>query len=200
MLRTRELTVKKMKPEDTRNIKELIKVCNSGANPKFIFFWGHTPPKSGEVNKSCFSQWFSSSFKVDKITYPTAEHYMMAEKARLFNDYESLNKILSAPNPGTAKVFGREVKGFNENKWVENRFNIVANASYHKFNQNSKLKDFLINTKKRVLVEASPKDTIWGIGLAETDEGINQPVRWRGLNILGFALMEARAKLINEHI
>ena len=185
-----------MKPHEARSLKEIVKCCNGGAKPKFIFFWGHTPPKSGEINKACFRQWYNAPFKIDNVVYPTTEHYMMASKARLFRDQEAFDKIIFASSPGAAKAFGREVKNFDEKKWIENRFKIVSKGNFEKFNQNPNLRNFLLNTKNRVLVEASPKDTIWGIGMAESDEGADQPVKWRGLNILGFALMEAREQIL----
>lgn len=120
---------------------------------------------------------------------------MMAEKARLFNDKETLKKILVAHTPGEAKQLGRAVSGFNESTWIKNRFNIVVQANIAKFEQNKELQDFLLNTGSRVLVEASPVDKIWGVGLAEHDEAISDPRVWKGLNLLGFALMEARYRL-----
>ncbi|MCP5050233.1 MAG: NADAR family protein [bacterium] len=185
-----------MKIRDSRTIAELIRCYKAGQKTKYVFFWGHQPKKDGTIGKSCFSQWYYSPFKVDNHRYPTAEHYMMAEKARLFKDTETLPRILAARHPGEAKKLGRLIKGFNEETWQSARFDIVVAASYYKFIQNEDLKEFLLATGKRVLVEASPNDRIWGIGLAENDEGVEQPVRWRGLNLLGFALMEARHHIL----
>ena len=120
---------------------------------------------------------------------------MMAEKARLFGDSEAENKILQAGSPAAAKAIGRNVRGFVEEIWDKERHEIVVRASYSKFDQNDALKQFLLGTKKRVLVEASPKDRIWGIGLSEQDPRAENPLQWRGHNLLGFALMEARARL-----
>nr|WP_244895202.1 NADAR family protein [Gilliamella apis] len=114
------------------------------------------------MTKSCFSQWYPSRFEIDNIYYPTAEHYMMAEKARLFGDKQILSKILTANSPGLAKALGRQVKGFIPKIWDEHCFNIVINGNYAKFSQNSKLTDFILSTKQRILVEASPVDKIWG--------------------------------------
>ncbi len=120
---------------------------------------------------------------------------MMAEKARLFGDIETLGKIIHAPNPGAAKAFGREVRGFKQDVWNDKRFEIVVAANMAKFSQNEQLKTFLLSTNERVLVEASPVDKIWGIGLAEDAENIENPLTWKGLNLLGFALMEVRSQL-----
>ncbi len=162
---------------------------------KFLFFWGHQPNKEGKITKTCFSQWRLSSFKVDKVTYKTAEHWMMAKKAQLFNDQEILEKILEADSPAEAKKLGREVKNYDDKIWLENRFEIVKEGNLHKFSQNKALKEFLINTKDRVLVEASPVDPIWGIGMAGDHKDVLNPEKWKGLNLLGFALMEVRDEL-----
>ena len=177
-----------------KNIEELIDFVNHGNNVKYVFFWGHKKPKSG-ISKSCFSQWYESEFILDNKRYQTAEHFMMAEKARVFGDMESEEKILKAGNPGKAKKLGRSVLGFDERVWCEKRFEIVVNANMAKFSQNHELGEFLLNTGNRVLVEASPVDKIWGVGLAEDSDAINNPNKWKGLNLLGFALMEVREKL-----
>lgn len=180
-----------------RTREDLVNYINHGNRVKFVFFWGHTKPKSG-VSKSCFSQWYESSFEIDGINYQTAEHYMMAHKALLFGDNESAQKAVSASNPGEAKKIGREVQGFIDSRWLEHRFEIVVNANIEKFKQNSELKEFLLGTGNRVLVESSPVDKIWGIGLASDNQSIENPNLWRGLNLLGFALMEVRDQLQAE--
>jgi len=162
---------------------------------KFLFFWGHQPNKDGKITKTCFSQWWLSSFKVDKITYKTAEHWMMAKKAELFKDEEVLSKIIKANSPAEAKKLGREVRNYDDKIWLKNRYEIVKQGNYHKFSQNADLKTFLLNTKERVLVEASPVDQIWGIGMASDHKDVLNPEKWRGLNLLGFALMEVRDEL-----
>jgi ribA/ribD-fused uncharacterized protein len=167
----------------------------AGARPKLLFFWGHQPPRDGAVGKHCFSQWWPAAFAVDGTRYPTAEHFMMAEKARLFGDPEALARILASTAPAAAKRLGRQVRGFDERRWAAARFDIVVRGSVAKFGQSPALGAYLLNTGERVLVEASPRDPIWGIGLAERDPLATQPDRWRGLNLLGFALMEARRAL-----
>ncbi|MDN3685544.1 NADAR family protein [Vibrio sinaloensis] len=94
---------------------------------------GPSRKKGGTVSKSCFSQWYESTFSENGIEYMTAEHYMMAEKAKLFGDNETYQKIIKATNPGEAKSLGREVRGFDESKWVENRFQIVVSGNVLKF-------------------------------------------------------------------
>lgn len=162
---------------------------------KYIFFWGHQPSKDGSITKTCFSQWWPAPFEVDGITYPTAEHWMMAGKARLFNDTTVLKKILQANTPKAVKQLGREIQNFDPSVWDEQKFSIVVTGNWHKFSQHEALKTFLLNTGNRVLVEASPVDAIWGIGMAEDHTNITNPLLWKGQNLLGYALMEVRDKL-----
>lgn len=173
------------------------KIDNIDLENGFLFFWGHQPSKDGILTKTCLSQWWKSSFMLDGITYQTAEHWMMAEKARLFKDQEILQKILMVDSPAAAKKLGRKVKNFNPDTWNQRRFEIVVEGNYHKFSQNNDLKEFLIQTGNRIIVEASPVDAIWGIGIATDHKEISNPAKWRGLNLLGFALMEVRDKILN---
>lgn len=160
---------------------------------KFLFFWGHTV--KDEITKSCFSQWFTGKFEENGIVYKTAEHYMMAGKARLFNDPEILEKIVQASTPNQVKALGRKVKNFDPKVWNEHKYEIVKQGNLLKFSQNQKYKDFLLSTNDKILVEASPYDTIWGIGMLETDSRAENPLLWNGENLLGFALMEVRDEL-----
>ena len=163
--------------------------------PKYLFFWGHTPKQKDEVDKSCFSQWFPAAFTVTGETYLTAEHWMMAEKARLFEDENVRQRMLAARTPGEAKKLGRQVKGFEPVAWDAVKFNLVVAGNYYKFSQHAALKAYLLTTGDRVLVEASPVDAIWGSGLAADHPDAGQPARWPGENLLGFALMAVRDQL-----
>ncbi|BBM82170.1 NADAR family protein [Candidatus Uabimicrobium amorphum] len=182
---------------DIRTVEQLIEEHNKNTKLKYVFFWGHTPKNKNEIDKSCFSNWFPMPFSIDGITYATAEHYMMAQKALLFNDQEYHDKIIQCKTPGEAKKFGRKVRNFDDDTWKKHRFDIVVKGCVAKFSQNTSLKDFLLQTGTRILVEASPRDRIWGIGLAASNEKVYDPNHWKGLNLLGFALMEARQQ-INE--
>ena len=175
-------------------MKYNIQTTIANTTSKYLFFWGHRPSKDGTITKSCFSQWFESSFKVNGVQFLTAEHYMMAEKARLF-DPEMVDQIIACKTAAEAKKLGRQVRNFDNDIWLEQREQIVIEANIHKFSQNPALKEFLLNTKDRFLVEASPVDAIWGIGMAADHKDIYNPEKWRGLNLLGFALMEVRDKL-----
>lgn len=163
---------------------------------KFLFFWGHSHSLNEKVGKFCFSQWFELPFVVESVSYKTAEHWMMANKALLFGDQNIYKKIIKAKSPGEAKELGRQVLGFDEQIWVENRYKIVVIGNIHKFNQHTQFANYLINTNDRILVEASPLDKIWGIGLSKDAEQIDNPYFWNGQNLLGFALMEVRAFLM----
>lgn len=188
---TQTLDIMNMPLGDAQHLEDLRGRFNSGERLKYVFFWGHQPSKAG-VTASCFSQWYGAPFTVHGRRYPTAEHFMMAEKAALFGDHATRELVLQAPNPGAAKALGRQVRGFNEETWLENRFSIVIRANQAKFTQNLELGLFLKQTGSRVLVEASPVDRIWGIGLAQDDDKVHNPNLWRGLNLLGFALMQVR--------
>lgn len=179
------------------NIENLKKDFENNKNIEFLYFWGHRPRKDGQIGKSCFSQWWECQFIIDDIKYYTAEQYMMAEKARLFKDFEILEKILSSKSAKEIKDFGRKIKNFNEELWSKEKINIVKRGNLAKFSQNESLKYFLLNTDKKILVEASPYDKIWGIGLIEDDEKVKNPNLWEGLNLLGFILMELREELKN---
>jgi ribA/ribD-fused uncharacterized protein len=174
------------------NIKWLTEKFENGDKLKFLFFWGQTNSSNNSVTNSCFSQWYESPFELNGIEYKTSEHWMMSQKALLFDNKEIHEQIVNSASPGEAKELGRKVVGFDETVWKENRIEIVRLGNIHKFNQNKELGKYLINTKERILVEASPVDTIWGIGLTKDSEKAKNIYSWRGLNLLGFALMEAR--------
>jgi len=177
-------------------VESIQKEFNKRNNLKYIFFWGHQPSKDGSITKSCFSQWWICNFEVDGEKYNSAEQYMMAEKAKLFGDDEIRKQILKSKHPKQVKSLGRMVRGFKEEIWSENCFDIVKRGNMAKFSQNKELFEFLANTKQRILVEASPVDKIWGIGIGKDTDNIENPLTWKGKNLLGFALMEVRDELL----
>lgn len=177
------------------NRETLLQQIKQGQKLKYLFFWGHTQKQEGQIDKSCLSQWYPAPFTLDNVRYPTAEHYMMAEKARLFNDEENLYHVLQANHPGEAKKYGRLVRGFDETTWHAHRYNIVVQANQAKFSQNTDMGIFLLSTNEQVLVEASPYDKVWGIGLMADSPQAQNPAEWHGLNLLGFALMQVRQEL-----
>ncbi|MEU8219773.1 NADAR family protein [Micromonospora taraxaci] len=166
-----------------------------GGRPKYLFFWGHQPQSDGSIGSGCLSQWWPAAFTVDGVRYPTAEHYMMVGKARLFGDEAIASRMLTASHPNAVKALGRQVRDFDQAIWDARRFDLVVAGNVAKFSQHPDLGLYLSRTANRVLVEASPLDRVWGIGLAATDPRAEDPARWRGPNLLGFALMRARAHL-----
>lgn len=181
--------------DEPGSVAELRALIARGGRPKYLFFWGHRPGPDGRIGPGCLSQWWPAPFVVDGVRYPTAEHFMMAGKARMFGDEATAARVLAAPSPGAAKALGRQVRGFDEAIWAARRFDLVVAGNVAKFGQSPRLRDYLLGTRHRVLVEASPVDRIWGIGLVATDPRATDPSRWPGLNLLGFALMAARARL-----
>ena len=177
------------------NLIQLQSEFRKGKKLKYLFFWKPEKIGSGELAPGCLSQWWSAKFIIKGITFSSTEQFMMAEKARLFNDLEIYNQILKCKSPVQFKQLGRKIKGFDEEVWKENRINIVYTGNLAKFKQNPELMGYLISTKKKIVVEASSHDSIWGIGLDENNEHIKNPLKWKGLNLLGFILMQVRDDL-----
>lgn len=175
----------------------LTQAVSAGRQFDWLLFWGHRPPRerNAAVTASVLSQWYVAPFEVDGQRYPTAEHWMMAGKAQLFGDAELEQRILATADPGRAKALGRQVRGFDDTLWTAARFDLVVRGNLAKFGQHPALRRFLLGTGEAILVEASPVDSIWGIGMAAGDPGARDPAQWRGLNLLGFALMQVRQKL-----
>ncbi|WP_285485268.1 NADAR family protein [Amycolatopsis sp. NBRC 101858] len=178
-----------------RSVEELTRALDAGKRFKYVYFWGNQPPRGGGVGSGCLSQWWPSPFEVDGVRFATAEHYMMWRKAMLFGDEEAASQVLAARHPKQAKDFGRRVRRFDEAAWVAHRREIVVDGNVAKFGQHPDIGRYLAGTGERVLVEASPLDRIWGIGLAADNPVIEKPRSWRGLNLLGFALADVRAQL-----
>ena len=128
-------------------------------------------------------------------SYLCMEQYMMAGKAHLFGDEEIRKEILECSDPKQIKALGRKVRGFEQKVWDKFKYAIVLLGNWHKFSQNRDLREFLLSTGDSVLVEASPYDAIWGIRLAASSPEAQDPMKWRGQNLLGFALMEVRDEL-----
>ena len=182
-----------MTPQE--RLDQLRAADTAGDDLAVLPFWGHKPQPNGSVGAGCLSQWWPAEFTVDGISYATAEHWMMAGKARTFDDAEGLAAVLAASSPGAAKAAGRQVRGFDERRWREVCYDIVVAGNLAKFGQHADLRTFLLRTGRKILVEASPYDRIWGIGVGPTHEDALHPARWHGQNLLGFALMEVRERL-----
>lgn len=178
--------------EDVQSLRE---ATARGETFSYRLFWKATPAAGGGATDAWFSQWWPGRFAVDGVVYSSAEQWMMASKARLFGDEVTLAKILASDDPAVIKKLGREVRGFDNATWERRRMDLVTEGNVAKFGQDPAMKAHLLATGDAILVEASPLDRIWGIGLDEHDPAALDPARWQGLNLLGFALMRARARL-----
>lgn len=149
---------------------------------KYTFFW-----------RENLSQWNMTAFNdAQGIIYTCAEQYMMSKKALLFGDEEINQLILDAVHPNEMKALGRKVRGFDETIWNANATTIVYQGNMYKFQQHGNLLDSLMATRGTILVEASPFDKVWGIGLAESDDRCLTQETWRGVNWLGYTLTNLR--------
>ena len=146
----------------------------------FIFFWGGP-----------FSQWYKSDFEIGGVKYNCCEQYMMAQKAVLFGDDEAYKKVMATRDPSKQKAVGRTVRNFDAAKWNLVCRKVVYEGNLAKFSDPT-LKQILLSTGDKEIVEASPYDTIWGIGLGEGDPACLDKSKWRGTNWLGIAIMEVR--------
>lgn len=155
-------------------------------NDKYLFFL-----------RGFLSQWHKAPMSVEGIKYNCCEQYMMHQKALFFNDLEAADAIMKVESPYTQKAIGRDVKGYDDAKWAAVRYKIVVAGNMAKFTQNRELKHALLDTGYLELVEANPRDSIWGIGKAETDEDLLETETW-GQNLLGKALMEVRGNIIRS--
>lgn len=128
----------------------------------FVFFWNPEPELDGSIGPGCLSQWWPAPFVVDGVRYATAEHFMMAGKARVFGDVEAEASVLADDDPAHAKAVGRAVRGYDTAVWAEHRVDVVTRGNVAKFSQHPDLATYLASTGDAVLVEASPEDRIWG--------------------------------------
>ncbi len=161
---------------------------------KFVFFWRGWP-----------AQWFPSKFFDEAGTlYNCCEQYMMARKARLFEDREALQLIMEAASPREQQAIGRKVGSyssalpFDDNVWRPMARKIVGAGNLLKFSQNFELRRLLLATDNKILVEASPTDKIWGIGMADDHPDVEDPAKWQGTNWLGESIMQVR-KLFTDN-
>lgn len=161
-----------------------MKSANYYETDDYVLFYG-----------SFYSQWAMRDIEIDGIIYNCCEQYMMAEKARLFGDDYALKQIMSTNDPSIQKSWGRKVNNFNQEEWEKVAQEVVYKANYAKFTQYGDLKQKLLDTGNKTIVEASPYDRIWGIGLACDDSRALDPQKWRGTNWLGIAIMKVREDL-----
>lgn len=155
----------------------------------YYFFWETKHP---------FSQWHKCSFTISGLTFTSTEQYMMYQKAKLFDDMDIAEKILRTNNVREQKKLGRQVRNFKKQDWNQNAIQIVFTGNKAKFTQNSDFLNLLLSTKGKTIVEASPDDNIWGIGLSESEEESRDLLKWKGTNWLGIVLTELREELLGN--
>jgi ribA/ribD-fused uncharacterized protein len=155
---------------------------------RFTFFFTEASP---------FSQWYPCRFEADGVAFVCAEQYMMHGKALLFGDAEIAAEVLAADHPRTHKALGRKVRSFDGAVWERERERIVMAGNRAKFTQDEALHAALVATAGTTLVEASPFDRIWGVGLAESNPNIHDRSKWRGKNLLGQILTRLRDDLLS---
>ena len=178
--------------------EELKRRVQAGERFSFRHFYGHTARKDGRVSNAVFSQFHPCRFEIDGETFHWAEQWMMAGKAHLFGDHATRQKIMAASSAQDCKQLGREVAGYDDDRWAAVRIDLVTRGSVGKFGQDDVFRDYLLSTGDDVLVEVAPCDLVWGIGLGRDDPGANDPLAWPGLNLLGFAIVRARGILRGE--
>ncbi len=155
---------------------------------KFTYFWNGP-----------FSQWYPAKFTINNVwTFDCAEQWMMFGKATLFRDDSIAQKILDSKNPRDQKALGRQVKNFDPVIWDRDKRVTVYRGNYAKFTQNPDLLKALLDTRGTTLVEASPYDRIWGIGLTKDDPRALKRGTWLGQNLLGQILTQVRNDIIGS--
>ncbi len=159
---------------------------------KYVFF------HNLDEENGYLSNWYLSTFTIDKITYTSMEQYMMQKKAICFHDEKIAKEILKTNDFGKIKALGRQVSNYNESYWNGIRQIVVYEGLYAKFSQNEDLKNKLLATNDAILAECALKDKIWGIGLTMKDDKRYDISNWKGSNLLGYALMMVRNRLKNE--
>ena len=145
------------------------------------------------------SNWFLSEFTVGGITFSSMEQYMMYEKAVLFKNQTTAEKILQTDDVAKIKAFGRTVQNFDDKVWAKEREGIVYNGVSEKFRQNPELAEKLEKTGEEIIAECAVKDRIWGIGLSMEDENRLCIDKWRGKNLLGKILMRVREDIRHQN-
>lgn len=147
---------------------------------------------------SVYSQWYPCQFKdKEENTFKNAEQFMMYHKFKCLEP-ENAYKILEIHNPRLIKQMGRNIIKYDEVKWSNIREQVVTLGNYYKFTQNPNLLDILLEHQNKTIVEASPEDKIWGIGLWENDARCLNRESWLGLNLLGISIMSARNMIQNN--
>lgn len=166
----------------------------------FSNFFSNMPPYEFDLPVEILKipENLKEKFKTPVIV-TNSEKTIMLCKAALFGDYVSYKRILKTENPKYAKTLGRKVKNFDQKVWYDSVCNIAKEIVYQKFLKSpEEIRNVLKSTGNNIIVEAAPGDNLWGVGMNSRNEAINTPSTWNGINILGYALMEARFKLFSN--
>ena len=188
------------------NLSELQNRVKSGQKYEYLFFLMKKKEEKAnkEIKTDCFSRWYRSEFHVETETYWCVEQFLTAQKARIFEDHETLKAILSSETSEQLHTLGRSIKNFDKKVWNSVSYSILTNGNYQKFIQNHELMRFLLSSEEKIIAQASMNDKIWGIGLDEKHESATNPCLWTGKNFLGFSLIEIRSELRrickNDHL
>lgn len=150
-----------------------------------IFFWG---------DDDVYSNFYRFEFKYKGKTFFCSEQAFMWEKAMLFGDKNIAGQILKSTHPYECKKLGRKVKNYDDKKWGKVREDIWKEILINKFSSEP-LKSEILKTKNKILVEASPYDKLYGIGLEVWDDRVLDENNWKGKNLLGKILMGVREDL-----
>ncbi|WP_305768236.1 NADAR family protein [Candidatus Epulonipiscium viviparus] len=161
-------------------------------NVEYFAFWGHKTRNSGKLTSSCLNQWWASDFIYENEKYWCMEQFMMEQKALMFNDVLTWSEIRNCNDQKKIRKLGKKVTMFDEEIWNERREEILLKGNLAKFLCNESIKEFLLSTENKVLVEISPYDKVLGVGLNKNDSRLEDINAWQGKNLLGFALMTVR--------
>ena len=168
-------------------IKDKLRIA--GQDVEAIFF--HLPSEP----HGYLSNWYLSPFDLDGVHYSSAEQYIMYQKCVLFGDTASAKAVLATNDTEAQQTIGRHAKGYIGAVWAGRRQLVAVRGLLAKFSQNEDLKKKLLDTGEAWLVECAYSDTIWACGIRLNEDERFDVSKWRGQNILGFALMEVRSIL-----
>ncbi|MFN7117076.1 MAG: NADAR family protein [Saprospiraceae bacterium] len=171
------------------DISWLQKAIKKGEEFEYFYFWEFASFE--KTGKHCFSIWHKSPFTIDNLTYPTMQHYMMAHKALIFQDYDRFEKIMVAPTPREAQLLGDEIADIDFEHWAREQYDIAKEGNIHKFNQYPSFAAELLQTGNKILVEASLTDAIW-VKQDDSDDVELGYYNWISINLHGFVLMSVR--------
>lgn len=172
-----------------RVLRRIAELDGTWERPRVVTFY-HEYERDGYL-----SNWYEAGFRFCGNVFPTSEHWMMWQKAAAFRDWNTAGAVLETKSPAAAKALGKQVKPYSDATWNEARVPLMKVGLRQKLVQNERLMNDLLSTGSAALAEASPKDTVWGIGIGKDDPESADPGKWHGKNLLGITLMEVRSEL-----